>query len=169
MNGDFLSDHTAERWTERWAAGFWAGTGLADTFPRPVERVVSMRLPLAVIKLPAVTVARVGRWLRDRRLVDPLPPCGGEQMGCLLAHGGGGFMFVCGADPPDEQRLTVAHEAAHFMLDYLEPRRRVLAALGPGAAAVLDGRRPATPAERAAALLEHAAPGAARPPPVVLG
>ena len=141
---------------ERVVAEFWSDTGSADTFPRPVEHAVSLRLPLTIVKLPRAGVGYVRRWLRARRQAAPLPADDRRDlMGCLVACRGHGLAFVCGADPPDEQRLTVAHEAAHFLLDYLLPRRRVLDAFGPGAADVLDGLRPPTPAERAAALLGH--------------
>jgi hypothetical protein len=171
---------------ERLAADLWAGSDLADEFPRAVDRIAVMRLPLFLVDLPAVSVARVRRWLADHRLPDGLPAddsgrAAGDQpndgsgpgdgggpdgrggrgvadrdlMGCLYAHGGHGYAFVSAADPPAERRLTAAHEVAHFLLDHLRPRRRVLAALGPAAADVLDGRRRATPAERAAAVLAH--------------
>ena len=61
---------------------------------------------------------------------------------------------------PEEQRLTIAHEVAHFLADYLLPRQRVLQALGAHMAEVLDGLRRPTPAERAAAILSHIRLGA---------
>ncbi|MBI3301110.1 MAG: hypothetical protein HYZ72_03395, partial [Deltaproteobacteria bacterium] len=68
--------------------------------------------------------------------------------------------FVCGPDEPEEQRLTVAHEVAHFLVDYLWPRQQVIQALGEHITDVLDGLRAATPAERAAAILSHVRLGA---------
>jgi hypothetical protein len=67
---------------------------------------------------------------------------------------------VSNADSPEEQRLTIAHEVAHFLADYLLPRQQVIQALGPQMAEVLDGSRPPTPAERAAAILSHVRLGA---------
>jgi hypothetical protein len=76
-------------------------------------------------------------------------------MGCMYADSGHGFIFVCGADEPAEQRFTLGHDAAHFLVDYWWPRLRVIEALGSSVIDVLDGRRPARPAERVSALLAH--------------
>jgi hypothetical protein len=78
----------------------------------------------------------------------------------LLAYRGHGFIFVSGSDGPEEQRLTIAHEVAHFLVDYLWPRRQVIQTLGERITDVLDGLRKATPAERAAAILSHVRLGA---------
>ncbi|MFN8557423.1 MAG: ImmA/IrrE family metallo-endopeptidase [Dehalococcoidia bacterium] len=45
------------------------------------------------------------------------------------------MIIVDSSDAPDEVRFTVAHEAAHFLLDYEQPRARAVAALGAGALA----------------------------------
>jgi hypothetical protein len=58
-----------------------------------------------------------------------------------------------GSDPPDERRLSLAHEVAHFLLDYLGPRERARVVMGIGADAVLDGHRLPTPAERLSGVL----------------
>jgi hypothetical protein len=58
-----------------------------------------------------------------------------------------GLIFVDSEDLYEEQRLTVAHEVAHFILHYLNPRRDAVTGLGPGVAAVLDRTRSATRAE----------------------
>jgi Zn-dependent peptidase ImmA (M78 family) len=76
-------------------------------------------------------------------------------MGCLVAYRGLGIAFICGTDSTDEQRLTVAHETAHFLKDYFLPRQVVLQELGDEIADVLDGKRPPTPAERSNAILAH--------------
>jgi hypothetical protein len=81
-------------------------------------------------------------------------------MGCLVAYRGLGIAFVCGADPGDEQRLTVAHETSHFLRDYLLPREEIIRALGDGIVDVLDGKRPPTLAERTIAVLAHLRVGA---------
>jgi IrrE N-terminal-like domain len=90
----------------------------------------------------------------------PVPDDQRELYGCLVAHRGHGFIFVSDTESPEEQRLTIAHEVAHFLADYLLPRQQVMQALGPQMAEVLDGLRPPTPAERAAAILSHIRLGA---------
>jgi hypothetical protein len=66
---------------------------------------------------------------------------------------GSGYAFVDSEESENEQRFSVAHELAHFLRDYLQPRERVLKHLGPAAAEVLDGRRAPMPSERIDALL----------------
>jgi hypothetical protein len=64
------------------------------------------------------------------------------------------MIFLDGSDPEDEQRFSLAHEVAHFMLDYWQPRKQALSVLGPGIREVLDGRRAPTPEERLGGLLQ---------------
>jgi hypothetical protein len=59
-----------------------------------------------------------------------------------------------GTDKEDDRRFSLAHEVAHFILDYLQPRERAVHALGPTALDVLDGVRPATLQERVAGVLK---------------
>lgn len=137
------------------ANDFWSHPGQDCGFPRNVEKAIAMTLPLAVAKMPQVSSRKLSAWLRHRKMPVPLPPGSGDLMGCLVAHRGYGIIFVCGSDEPEEQRLTIAHETAHFLLDYLLPRQQVISALGDGVADVLDGLRAASPAERASAVLSH--------------
>jgi hypothetical protein len=135
------------------AADFWAGTDLADAYPRGIEQAIALKLPVTVVKLPVVTVQAAGRWLRRHHRTPAFPPHRHDLMGCLYADSGHSFIFVCGADGPEEQRFTLAHDAAHFLVDYWWPRRRVIQALGPSITDVLDGRRRACVVERASAIL----------------
>ena len=146
-----LSDHSVEEL----AREFWSGTGLDGTFPRNMERAIAIRLPLAVVKMPRLSAGVVGTWLMRRHVAVRLPADRRDLMGCLVAHRGHGIVFICGQDEPEEQRLTVAHETAHFLVDYLLPRRHVIQALGEQVTDVLDGVRPPAPSERAAAILSH--------------
>ncbi|MBI3245333.1 MAG: hypothetical protein HYZ50_02365 [Deltaproteobacteria bacterium] len=142
------------------ARELWSGTGLENLFPRDLERAVLMKLPLPLIKLPVLAMPAVETWLAGKRLALPLPPYHYDLFGCLIAHRGHGFLFVCSADSVDEQRLTLAHEVGHFLIDYLWPRQQAMRALGASITDVLDGVRKATPAERAAAVLSRLHVGA---------
>jgi hypothetical protein len=137
----------------RRASEFWSDTDLADIYPRPVEQAIALKLPLTIVKLPVVTVRTVGRWLRHHHRTPAFPSYGRDLMGCLYADHGHGFIFVCGADEPEEQRFTLAHDTAHFLVDYWWPRLRVIRALGVSVVEVLDGLRPASPEERVSAVL----------------
>jgi hypothetical protein len=140
---------------ERLAQEFWEGTGVHDSLPRKIEQAIAFKLPLAVVGLSPLSVTAIGRWLQQHDIVIRLPNDQRDLRGCLVAHGGRGFIFFCDADSLEEQRLTLAHETAHFLIEYLWPRQQVLHQLGEGIAEVLDGLRPATPAERAAAILSR--------------
>ena len=138
---------------EALAREFWDGTGFHDTFPRKIEQAIAFKLPVALVGLSWLNIAAIGHWLQQRDIAARLPDDRRDLCGCLVAHGGRGFIFICDADASEEQRLTIAHETAHFLIDYLWPRQQVIHTLGEGIAEVLDGLRPATPAERAAAIL----------------
>ncbi|HLW00263.1 MAG TPA: ImmA/IrrE family metallo-endopeptidase [Ktedonobacterales bacterium] len=111
----------------------------------PVEIAFQARLHLhhVAARMPhlGVDATLMGR---DRRL-----------RGCLIAYHGKGLILIDAADPPDEQRFTLAHELAHFLLDYQRPRQRALAALGEAILPVLDGARSPTVEERLHAVLTH--------------
>jgi hypothetical protein len=145
---------------ETLAHAFWAGTGLQDAFPRDIERAIAIKLPLALVKLPQLNTQVIGQWLERRRILTPLALDPRDLCGSLVAYRGYGIIFVCGADDQAEQRLTAAHEVAHFLVDYLLPRQQVIQALGEHMTEVLDGLRKATPAERASAILSHLRLGA---------
>jgi hypothetical protein len=145
---------------EALAQDFWAATGLHDIFPRKIEQAAPLKLPLVPVLLSRLTVPTIEHWLRQRGIATPLPDDSRDLRGCLVALRGHGFIFVCNADSAEEQRLTIAHEVAHFLMDYLLPRQHVMRALGADVTAVLDGLRPPTPAERAAAILSYVRLGA---------
>ncbi|HEY8475659.1 MAG TPA: hypothetical protein VIN09_02185 [Chloroflexota bacterium] len=139
-----------EGWVRRLADEFWEAAGPPGPFPRDLEGPMLWALPLAVVKLPRLGLWAVREWLEGRRLVvHPALRQGDRPLrGCLVAAGGEGFVFVDGADPADERRVTLAHEVAHYLADYHAPRARLVRRLGPGVLAALDGRRPPTSEER---------------------
>ncbi len=125
------------------------------SFPRDVEMAVLMALPVSILRIGRLSIDTVHAELRRRSIrlrcdVDQRP-----LRGCLVAHGDHGIIFVESDDAISEQRFTVAHEAAHFLVDYLEPRHQALDALGEGVRGVLDGRRLPTDNERIHALLDE--------------
>lgn len=134
------------------ATEFWSGAPEAARRHADVEAAIAWVAPLAVVALPALDGWVARDWLAERgvRLRDgaarrPL-------RGLLLATRGAGMVFLDGTLPQVERRFTVAHELGHFLLDYLEPRERVLRE-APSLLEVVDGRRPPSSAERAQAVL----------------
>lgn len=136
---------------------FW-GAQLAgpEPFPRTLVGPALMALPVTIHNLQALSVNSARGWLRARNIELPFDYPERRLRGCLIAHAGHGFVLVDASDADDERRFTVAHELAHFMVDYLEPRKLAVAALGEDIVPVLDGLRPPTQTERLHALLNTA-------------
>jgi hypothetical protein len=72
-----------------------------------------------------------------------------------VARRGHGVAIIDGSDSDPEQRFSIAHELAHFLLDYWSLRKNLLKRLGAEALQVLDGERPPTAQERLHALLRN--------------
>jgi hypothetical protein len=105
------------------------------------------------VLLPRLRVAGIDAWLRRQSITCGASVRDRPLRACLVARYGQGVVFVDGTDPADEQRFSLAHEVAHFLRDYWQPRALAVERLGPEIFAVLDGERPPRPAERAHALL----------------
>jgi hypothetical protein len=135
------------------AERFWTASGGTPASPRDLHAAVSLALPVTVVALPELTLERVESWLAARGIAHHFAVGNRRLHGCLVATGGHGYAFIDGTDPADERRFTLAHEVAHFLLDYQVPRERATRALGDDIVAVLDGKRVATAEERLGAAL----------------
>lgn len=130
------------------ARRFWERAGVREPFPRELRPTIAAILPAAVVLLPRLTVAGTAEWL-SRRGAGCLSSTPDRPLrGCLVAQRGHAFIFIDGSLPDDDQRLTLAHETAHFIHHYETPRTSALEILGAGLEAVLDGERAPTPQER---------------------
>jgi hypothetical protein len=145
----------AARRIEEAAESFWKRAGGRRKFGLPVDldRAVALALPLGIVRMPALSTAKVAAVLQRIGTVPWSARRDRALRGCLVADMGVGLVFLDGSDPADEQRYSLAHEAAHFLLHYIEPRGRVLETLGPSANDVLDRKRLPTPAERLSSAL----------------
>lgn len=136
------------------AEEFWQRTGGDRSFPCNLESGVLWILPLAIVRVPRLQTQSVRDWLCQNGIAARIIPTPDRPLrACIVASRGCGIVFLDGLDGADEQRMSLAHEVAHFILDYLIPRDRAIDALGPSILDVLDGDRPATPAERLSAVL----------------
>lgn len=115
---------------------------------------MSWAVPLAIMKLPRLGLSELRTWLRHRGLTVGLSGPDRPLRACLIARHGRGIVVLDGTDKEDDRRFSLAHEVAHFLLDYLQPRERAVHALGPAALDILDGVRPATIQERVAGVLK---------------
>lgn len=143
-------------WCADLAADFWAKAGPPPPFPRDLKPVIPSAVPMSVVDLRGVSVAKVRAWFHRQDIAVPVEEPDRPLRACLVAWLGEGFAFIDSTDEPEEQAFSVAHELAHFLRDYLHPREVVLRRLGDAAIEVLDGRRPPTPEERFQAVLRNA-------------
>jgi hypothetical protein len=132
------------------AADFWSLAGGRERYGLPIdlERAVSVALPLGIVKFPRLSTAKVADVLARIGTVPWSVNADRPLRACLVADVGVGLVFLDGGDPPEEQRFSLAHEVAHFLLHYQEPRRLAVSRLGPSAVEVLDRARQPTMAER---------------------
>lgn len=135
------------------AADFWDAAGGARTTPRDLAAVVSRLLPLSVVYLPDLSVTVIEQWFTARHVPYSFLCHNRALCGCLVAMRGYGFVFVDSQDAMAERRFTIAHEIAHFLLDYDAPRRQALELFGESIRPVLDGLRPSTLEERIHSIL----------------
>lgn len=120
---------------------FWKLAGEQEAFPRTLERSISLALPLALVKVPRLDLRAIENWLL-RRNVHYLFDCENRSVrGCLVAFGGKGIVFIDGTDSLNELRFTVAHETAHFLIDYWQPRNKSSVKFGTPILEVFDGLR----------------------------
>jgi uncharacterized protein DUF955 len=133
---------------ENTAQEFWTLTGGISGYPRDLQTAIILTQPLELYAVTELRIADVRDWLQ--RVQSGLSIRGQNRRlhGCLIAERGKGTIFFDAQDSTYEQRFTLAHELAHFLLDYQAPRQRALATLGPGILPVLNSERPPTAQER---------------------
>jgi Zn-dependent peptidase ImmA (M78 family) len=138
---------TPPRWLEHSVARFWADLEPSTRYPRQLELPLVLNLPVAIIEIHDLQISTLRDWLGKRR-IDVLADVTDRRVrACLVAYSGAGLMFVEADDTEAERRVSLAHEAGHFICDYLFARE-ALAKHDPGLLDVLDGRRESTEVER---------------------
>jgi hypothetical protein len=146
-------DASLPGWLSRAVDRFWGEEGEPSTFPRDLLLPTLMNLPVAIIEIDTLTVSSLERWFERHNLPSAFAGVADRPLrGCLVAYAGVGVLFVDRSDDAEQRRLTLAHEAGHFIVDYVLPREDV-ARRRPELLEVLDGEREPTDAERFDALL----------------
>lgn len=147
---------------EALAEDFWNQAGSEPGGFVAIEDAAAWALPIAVEFVAQLRLHHVAARLKHLNVDTTLIGRDRRLRGCLIAYHGSGLMLIDADDPPAERRFTLAHELAHFLLDYQTPRQRALAALGEAILPVLDGARPPTLEERLHAVLGDAPLGVLR-------
>ena len=143
-------------WLSAAADEFWLLAGGSAPFPRDLGRPLAYALPVSQVLLDRLAVAGIEKWLERRGIDYSFEAPSRPLRGCLVAVRGQGLIFLDGTDPAAEQRFTLAHEIAHYLLDYHGKREAAIRRLGEGIIPVLDGERPPTQTERIDAALAAA-------------
>lgn len=138
---------------ENTAQEFWVLAGGAPSLPCDMQTVITLALPLEIYPVPGLRVSHVLAWSRRVKIAHRMRGRDRRLHGCLLADRGKGTIFFDASDSNAEQRFTLAHELAHFLLDYQIPRQRAITILGASVLPVLDGERAPTLEERLHAVL----------------
>ena len=138
---------------ENTAQEFWALAGGTTTYPCDMEEAITFTMPLTIEGIAKLRVSDINAWAK--RIKIPAQVSGRDRRlhGCLLAHKDRGVIFYDTNDPLDEQRVTLAHELAHFLVDYKAPRERAISIFGSTILPILDGERSLTDVERIHAVL----------------
>jgi len=143
--------------TEGWlqeavkACGLPSSPSLRDLFD-----MIGMSLPITLEGLPRLTCGMVRDQLDAMgRAHGGLARTNRRLHGCLVAQAGKGLLFYDSQDAAHQQRFTLAHEVAHFVLDHQLPRRHALRAFGQDILPVLSGKREPTPDESLYLMLER--------------
>lgn len=143
-------------WVPELAAAFWRAAGGEEPFPRSLRRpLLHCPFDLTVKELPGLSAQGMGRYLASLGMSWRWNGRDRPLRACLVAGIGAGLICLNADDPEGERTFSLAHELAHFLRHYWEPRRTAVQRLGTWAAEVLDGHRPPTPVERAQALLAN--------------
>ena len=143
-------------WVLELARTFWEQAEAAETFPAAITRMPILRaLPITIVHLPDLHLSGVRAWLRDIGLVCPINEADRLLRACLVARFGDGVIFLDRDDEDDERRFSLAHELAHFLRHYDQPRQRAVTHFGKQILEVLDGTRLPTAEERLHALLRN--------------
>lgn len=128
----------------------------SNVFPRDLAEDIPLVLPLTVVPVPGLTPRKGLEWLVSHgRAHGGLVATDDRKHGFTMALAGKGVLFLNSEDPPDEQRFTLAHEVAHFVLDHHNPRARALRARGKSILPVLDGKQEPTVEEQLFSVLER--------------
>lgn len=138
---------------EELAIAYWADVPTPSNYPRNLEHSVCWGHAVTVLTLADLKLSAVHSWLADRGILRDSVRRDRPLRACLAAINGQGFIFLNGTDPEDQRRFSLAHEIAHFILEYEMPRKRAIAFFGDSIIEVLDGERKPTVEERLAGSL----------------
>jgi len=135
-------------WVLELASAFWRVAGVQEPFPRSLREAAANVFEGPIVRLPGMRLSGVRAWQRQVGMQDLCTGPDRPLRACLVAQHDGCGIFIDELDPPEEQRFSLAHELAHWLRDYWQPRHHACARLGDPILEVLDGKRPPRFVER---------------------
>ncbi len=145
---------------ENTALEFWEWVEAFPPFPRNMEDWFVYIFPLDIERIPDLTIGQINIWAQSSGSSYRFRGDSRRRLrGCIFPRRNLGTIFVDANDSLEEQRLTVAHEGAHFLYDYYSPRKRAIEVLGEDIREVLEGKRVPTLEERLHGVLANVSVG----------
>ncbi|MCE9672622.1 ImmA/IrrE family metallo-endopeptidase [Myxococcus stipitatus] len=135
------------------------GLTAPSRYPRDLASELLWLPFIEMVAMPELSPDAMRAWLSRRGVRHPVAADTHELTGCMVAERGHGFLFFDSSRERTEQRFTIAHEFAHFVLEQVLPRRKAVEVFGDAILQVLDGEREPTPEESLTALFERIALG----------
>ena len=147
-------------WVITLAERFWATVGESPpAFPRDLREPLAWLPHIHIKEIPNLTLASATSFLARLGVTFPVDIANRPLSGCFAAQFGTAYILVNANEEEAEKRVTVAHELAHFLRDYDQPRRRAVARFGESVLEVFDGCRPPTPNEQFVGILREVTVG----------
>jgi hypothetical protein len=140
------------KWLDDVVETFWNQSQPVGDYPRDLDLPILLNLPLGIIEIADLSVEHLNEWLGHFDIETLHGVQDRPLRGCVIAFSGAGLIMVDAADSPSERRETLAHEAGHFIKDYLFQRRHIEGS-APELLDVIDGLRTATESDRLQAVL----------------
>ncbi|WPB75400.1 ImmA/IrrE family metallo-endopeptidase [Archangium violaceum] len=126
-----------------------------------LSKKICMVLPIGLLAMPGLTCGMARDWLDSMgRAHGGLPRTSRRLHGCMVAYAGKGVLFYDEQDEALQQRFTLVHEVAHFVLDHHLPRARAFRSLGKEIRPALDDTRARAPHESLFLTLQRIPSGA---------
>ena len=138
-----------------WADWFWKRAGGRSGFPIDIGYAAMSALEVYVEEMADLTTGAAAS--RNVGIGSRVPEKIDERRihGCLIVGRSGAAILVERNDNEKEKRFTIAHEAAHFIVEVRRLQERAACKLGHAFTDVLHGLREATPNERIDAWLHN--------------
>lgn len=126
------------------AQDFWKKAGGTSSWPCDLDQAVAISLPIDVVSLSSLSVKEIEKWFCTRKFSYQFSTEDLSLHGFIIVTRGKGLIFINGSDSKEERLFTLAHEIAHFIIDYQLPRLKACNLFGKQILDVLDGLRAPT-------------------------